>query len=485
MIDLDPKTNAKTLARTITPALTRMSYEALRDPAIEDAKQTKIAKSVDKAKTMVAMKQGAKPLQGSQLDTMDVQIVRPKDGRRRFGRRSMSSPTMPSSTAVNMTSKCRRQSLEKCKSESNLMKSTSSTPTRILSRSNSASRLATAVGCTILSLGEVNGFTPSKVAPNTSFVKASNPHSTANLAASSTSLKAFGIVDGASELASSLSDIGESVVSAATSFLGPAEECSLDGDFLCRDMSMMAESFPAFLKQGDLAIRTGVFVSQLLNLTADLLPGNHITMDSLAYQVITIGITSHGLFKTVQPMIEAAMKKNKQKSISIRDRRAFRDLFAPVGITWSQYNAMSASSMEWITVEPGQAVPSGESKDDCLYYLYQGDMEIHSENDGVNERLYHIERKKHYKVEGAAAAGLVGEETIIKKLHGDAYGPIGNDITVKAGTLGAKLLCIKASKLNSMMHQDNDLSQSMGLLAIQAMQAKLYRQARTQSPMFE
>jgi hypothetical protein len=211
-------------------------------------------------------------------------------------------------------------------------------------------------------------------------------------------------------------------------------------------MSLLSHALldlPGMVAKATVAAKAAEVAGRLFILGQDTLPGHGVAPDELAFQLAFLATSCNALYHTVMPKIKA---QQACKFMTPQDRKAFRELFKPAGMTWEQYREVSVTSMEWEEFQPGQVLDA-----DQAYWLYQGDI--------LSE-------------EGSVSSGLVGEDHIARTLgifNGEEIAPK----TVVAGPEGAKVLKLNSQKLAHKMKHDAALPNVLNRVVYNNMQSKI------------
>lgn len=209
-------------------------------------------------------------------------------------------------------------------------------------------------------------------------------------------------------------------------------------------MSHALLDLPAVVAKATVAAKAAEVAGRLFILGQDMLPGHGVAPDELAFQIGFLAVSCNALYQTVMPKVKAAQAC---KFMTPGDRKAFRSLFQPAGMTWEQYRELSLTSMEWVELKPGQVMDA-----DQAYWLYQGD--ILGEEGPVS-----------------SSAGLMGEDHIARTLGIFNGEEIQKEAV--AGPEGAKVLRLKSDKLEQKMKHDRGLNMVLNRVLYNNMQNKI------------
>jgi hypothetical protein len=242
--------------------------------------------------------------------------------------------------------------------------------------------------------------------------------------------------------------------------------------------------FTALWGAATLAIRSAAVIGRVLVVASDVSNGREVLPDELAFQFGLLVIACNALANSALPKIKASLAP---PLLTSQDRHAFRALFRPAGITWNQFKELNLCAMDWVTLEKGQIITSDEIEgldgNDAVFWLYQGDVEIHS-----NDKLLHdISRLgKSQKDSHAAGLGLLGEMRLAKlldgqnsskktknKTTGEKKDESSRRMTAIVGESGATLLRMNTTKIEKLLKHDQELTNSVNRLVFKGMQDKL------------
>jgi hypothetical protein len=236
-----------------------------------------------------------------------------------------------------------------------------------------------------------------------------------------------------------------------------------------------------------LAMRLTAVIGRLFVVAQDVVPGRELLPGELVFQFFLLAVSCHALASVSLPKIHA----NMAGLMTSQDRKAFRSLFRPAGISWSQYKELHLCSMDWVTVEPGHVIltedPEG-SGDDAVYWLHSGN--VHMESNGAILHNVSSLKQEQDKASGRnmpAGLRLLGEKRLADLLDSRRKNYSGKDsilgtsgtsstspnLTAIAGDSGATLLRMNTTKLQKHLQHDPDLTSLISRLAFQGMQDKL------------
>lgn len=276
-------------------------------------------------------------------------------------------------------------------------------------------------------------------------------------------------------------------------------------------------------------IRGAAIIGRLFALSADYLPDHRVVPEELVFQMVMLTLAWVALFRALLPWALATfvfpastgswgglmggLAATTQQPSTVRDGKAFSLLFQPAGVTWSQFKAMSAFCLDWVTLEPGQVVmmEGDEQNNDQqhIYWLYSGEMVMHHNGKAV----WNVTRNSPKAP--AAGTGILGEERLLEIVDqvsknkktskavlknkkkeetttGEAAATNNKLVTVTAGQgplvqdstcsglnetvtnhRKTTIMRIHADKLKLLMQSDPDLVEAIRTLVLQCMQDKL------------
>jgi hypothetical protein len=248
----------------------------------------------------------------------------------------------------------------------------------------------------------------------------------------------------------------EDLTAAASNLVDPIVEAEL-----LTDVAHIALDCTTFLGPDTIAIRLVVILGRIFAIGADYLPDHKIFPEEVIFQAVMLAISSIGFIESTLLTLRA-----RSANTTIRDGRVYIKTFSRAGTTWKQYKTMSAiSALEWMEVESGKIILSGEANHDYFYFLYDGAVTVqHSQGQDLGNYF------KHH---------LVGEMNFVCHLDGLESDEELPKTTIKAGDEGATLLRIHSSKLIKLMKNDHNLAKSIRSWIIMDMQQKLSTAMRT------
>ena len=219
--------------------------------------------------------------------------------------------------------------------------------------------------------------------------------------------------------------------------------------------------------QATVTLRSAEVIGRLMILGQTLLPGHHMLPDELVIQLGFLAISSNALYKVVEPKIKASKES---KFLTAPDRKAFRSLFKPAGISWEKYRELHLDTMEWVNLKPGEVILSNESKDDdAMFWLYDGEADL---------ECGHIGSRTLSAKDTLGSSLLFGDERLAEALEfsavsSDDCNAASTKTTVVSGAAGARLLKISISNLKEALKYDKALTPSVNRLLFHSLQEKL------------
>lgn len=212
-------------------------------------------------------------------------------------------------------------------------------------------------------------------------------------------------------------------------------------------------------------------------MAADYLPDHAMAPEESVFQVCMLLFSCWGLLRAAFLPSVAAIASN----LTIRDGKAFHSLFAPTGLTWNQYKAMTAvGAIDWITHKHGDNVlldDNGTSTNkDHVYWLYDGEMELHARlvPNSPHELPPKLVIARSKRETANAPAALLAEHRLLANTHvADNY----NNKTPTAASVTSEtavFLRLNVSRLKRFI-TDNDpaVAEAMRVLLVQGLDAKL------------
>ena len=246
---------------------------------------------------------------------------------------------------------------------------------------------------------------------------------------------------------------------------------------ILNDISHIVLDFTTFVSPNTVWIRLFNVIGRILIISSDYVQDQHITPDEAFFQASMLIISTHMFLKSAYPRIKAASSNT---SLSVRDRRAFTQLFSEVDLSVLQFKTLLTSqTLEWIELEHNQSV---SINGDCMYWLHSGDISS-TLHDQSTSTKYFGTLQLCDRLFGDVLLAKTLEETMFKdtpcKKKTKSRRTKSNDNTTSmhetlvAGPNGATLLRMSTSKLLKAMNHDDQLSDSINRLILFCMQEKL------------
>lgn len=246
---------------------------------------------------------------------------------------------------------------------------------------------------------------------------------------------------------------------------------------LLNDVSHIVLDFTTFAAPSTSWIRLFNLIGRILIIAADYVPDQYIPPDEAFFQASMMIVSTYMFLKSTYPVIKAA---SSDTSLSVRDRRAFKQLFSQVDLSVLQFKALLTShTLEWVELEQSQNVSL--NGDSIIYYLHSGDISssLHEQSTSttcfgalqLSDRLF-----GDVLLAKAREESMHKEKSFKKKnkycAQGSNHSIYTND-TLIAGPKGATLLRMSTPKLLKAMEHDDRLSDSISKLILVYMQEKL------------
>jgi hypothetical protein len=110
-------------------------------------------------------------------------------------------------------------------------------------------------------------------------------------------------------------------------------------------------------------------LGRILTISSDYIQDDYIPPEEALFQFFMLAISIQMLWKSACPVILAAASKT---SLSVRDRRAFSQLFSEVDVSALQFKTLLTSqALEWVELEHDDEV---HLNGDHMYWLHSGDI---------------------------------------------------------------------------------------------------------------
>eukprot|EP00804_Cyclotella_cryptica_P016029 CCRYP_004172-RB/>CCRYP_004172-RB protein AED:0.00 eAED:0.00 QI:278/-1/1/1/-1/1/1/130/341 len=246
---------------------------------------------------------------------------------------------------------------------------------------------------------------------------------------------------------------------------------------LLNDISHVALDFTTFISPNTAWIRFCSVLGRVLVISSDYVQDHYISPDEALFQTFMLTISIQMLLKSVFPVIVAA---SSNASLSVRDRRAFTQLFSEMDVSVLQFKTLLTSQvLEWVELDHHDEV---HLNGDHMYWLHSGDI-----SSSLHERDANTRDKTTLQVSnrmfGVVYFAKALEESMKKDSKkrtksekvkvADDSSELGNYETLVAGPNGAILLRMSTAKLLKAMDHDQQLSDSINRLILLCMQEQL------------
>jgi hypothetical protein len=237
------------------------------------------------------------------------------------------------------------------------------------------------------------------------------------------------------------------------------------------DFSHVVLDFTTFVSPNTAWIRFFNVLGRILIITADYVQDQYISPDEAIFQSFMLIISTYMFLKSAGPVVMAA---SSNKSLSVRDRRAFSQLFSEVDMTVLQFKTLLTSqTLEWVELEPNQKV----SLESCMYWLHSGDISSSLRQQSTSTKLFGSLRLSDRLFGDVLLAKALEESMLKKRTKSHRTKPDDPSSALKetliAGPNGATLLRLSTPKLLKAMNHDDQLSDSINRLILLCMQEKL------------
>ena len=267
------------------------------------------------------------------------------------------------------------------------------------------------------------------------------------------------------------------------------------------DVSHVAMDFNTFFfgTTNSAWIRFCNVFGRILIITSDYVPDQYISPDELAFQTAMLTFSTHVFLRSAWPILLAALSTT---SLSVRDRRAFTQLFDKVDLSILQFKTLITSkALQWVEAKHGDEI---ELNGEYIYWLQKGEVMTSSSSSSFQETGVSTSTTgTNTDVDSSSSSRfshrIFGELHFAKTLEESRLGEkktrtskksskVKNDNantscttarmnneTLTVGQGGAVLLQISTPKLLKLMKHDDQLCSSMNRLVLSCMQEKLAR----------
>jgi hypothetical protein len=236
------------------------------------------------------------------------------------------------------------------------------------------------------------------------------------------------------------------MLSTATSALfDPSVEAEL-----LTDAAHVGLDLSTYLGKATPALRLAIVFGRLCAIASDYIPDQHMNPEEIVFQGVMLTVATATFLQSFFPLLLGATAKT-----TFRDEQAQR-MLQGVGISWTQYKAMSAVALDWVEVDTYEYL---ENDEDCMYWLYDGYVHLHT-----GKKVQTINAGSGYH----SLLGDFGKLLDKTKNESNRQKPV-----IKAGGSGATLLRIDNNKLRTLMEHDHSLAESIRSLLVKGMTEKL------------
>lgn len=275
---------------------------------------------------------------------------------------------------------------------------------------------------------------------------------------------------------------------AASSVLDAADPI-MEAEVL-NDLAHVSLDIMGLLGPATVLMRLSAVCGRLFAISADYVPDHTVLPGEIVFQCVMLAFAWLGLVKAAIPLAMSQFASG----LSLRDGKAFAAIFAPTGMTWEQFKALSVYSLDWITVSPGQVIATQETNhnntvnDDHIYWLFSGNMSVTSQG----REIYKVSRQGRVG-KPSDAAGLWNEGVLLQRSKSNKVSKKKNKKTAvqsqeqaaaffpkttihATGDKEAILLRLNTPRVTQLMETDPKLAELLRTLVFQGMQAKLAAQ---------
>lgn len=245
---------------------------------------------------------------------------------------------------------------------------------------------------------------------------------------------------------------------------------------LLNGLSHVALDFTTMFGRNAAVLKSVLVLGHISAIASDYLPNHHLSPYEAILQVVALCIASGSLAKTLAPVFMSNIVQKEDPSLSYQHRKTFSSLFSPVGVTWSQFQALTSDSLDWLNVEPGEKITSlsaeecehdmhSEKTADYAYWVLSGTVKVQNDKDNSKAAGHHFgkgligDAKTIWNIENYLQA-----KSSISSTSSSAETNELTNVTLGAGEEGATLLRIDLRRLKEEVQYDNKLAQSIRLL---------------------
>lgn len=256
-----------------------------------------------------------------------------------------------------------------------------------------------------------------------------------------------------------------------------ASDPKLEAELLT-DVSHVAMDVTTFLSPNTAWIRFCNVFGRILIITSDYVQDHYISPDEAFFQAAMLAVSTQMFLRSAWPVLLAASSKT---SLSVRDRRAFTQLFSELDLSVLQFKTLlTSNTLEWVELKDGEKV---DLDGDYMYWLHAGDIssslqETSSNTEdntslGISHRMFgevHFAKAlEEFRVQHKTKNSKSNK---VKEVEESATAV---SETLTAGASGSVLLRISTPKLLDLMKHDDQLYDSINGLILLCMQEKLTR----------
>jgi len=298
------------------------------------------------------------------------------------------------------------------------------------------------------------------------------------------------------------------------------------------DLSHLASDLAVYITPATSYLRLAAFIGRILSLTSDYLEDYTILPEEFIFEHAMLFTTLGLLIKSVAPILQSSFVQTTEF-----DEDAYRMLFEPIGVSWTQYKSLKATScIDWVTIDantvlvneheaqafkPSLIVDNATfaselgnlfrdsqeneapsfNQTDYMYWLYRGEVSV--SYDG--KKYYDVTRTRGKYIDDPEALGFLADMRFLyvmdrnrrrkrlmelrrvnTKTKVKSHEFLGSftpqSLSLKAGytmaTITVKnneaiLLRVNGTKLLQLMEDDEPLSNAVRLLLMMSLQRKI------------
>ena len=255
-----------------------------------------------------------------------------------------------------------------------------------------------------------------------------------------------------------------------------ASDPKLEAEILT-DVSHVALDLTTFLSPNTAWIRFCNVIGRVLILTSDYIQDHYVSPDEAFFQAAMLVASTQMFLRSAWPVVMAASSKT---SLSVRDRRAFAQLFSEVDLSVLQFKTLlTSSTLEWVEMKESEQVDlDGEH----IYWLHSGEISSSLQESTIKTMIECDSLEISHRIFGEVHFAKALEESrlsrktkLSKSNKANTEDSIAVNETLTAGSNGAILMRMSTSKLLKLMNHDDQLYDSINGLILLCMQEKLTR----------